>query len=228
MAMTYTFGPWCVDSATRSISGGPGPVHLTRKAFELLLLLLECCPDAVSKDQIHARVWPDATVTESSLQVLMHEIRKAIDAPGSRESWIRTVHGVGYRFCGDVVVSDPSPRAGRRGYPAAWLVGESTRVALHAGENVLGRGTDVIEIEDATVSRRHARVVIAGDTVTVEDLGSKNGTWVEDERLTAARALEEGRVLKLGSASFTFRLARRPKSTERIAGPTRDPDRPPR
>ena len=72
---------------------------------------------------------------------------------------------------------------------------------------------DVIEIEAPTISRRHARITV-GDSVTLEDLGSKNGTWLNDEQLTAPRALAEGDIVRLGSATFTFHLARQPKATE--------------
>ncbi len=60
-------------------SPSAGPVHLTRKAFDLLLLLLETRPNAVTKDQIYARIWPDAFVTESSLHTLVREIRQALE-----------------------------------------------------------------------------------------------------------------------------------------------------
>jgi pSer/pThr/pTyr-binding forkhead associated (FHA) protein len=60
-------------------------------------------------------------------------------------------------------------------------------VPLRAGENIVGRDTDELrEFEAPTISRRHARIVI-GESITLEDLGSKNGTWLKDERLTASQ-----------------------------------------
>jgi DNA-binding winged helix-turn-helix (wHTH) protein len=94
----YTFGRISVDASARIIAVGARPVHLTRKAFDLLLLLLEHRATAVSKDAIYARLWPDTFVAESSLQTLVHEIRQAIDDGGTGTSWIRTVHGIGYSF----------------------------------------------------------------------------------------------------------------------------------
>ncbi len=219
--MKFAFGSVSIDADARSISSAEGSVHLTRKAFDLLLLLLECRPNAVSKEQIYARLWPETFVAESSLQTLIHEIRHAIDSE-TRQSWIRTVHGIGYSFAGDVVASGTPASPAQVERPAAWLLGESTRVALHAGENVIGRGLEgVIEIEAPTISRRHARITI-GEAVTLEDLGSKNGTWLRDERLTAPRALADGDAVSLGSAKFTFRRARQPKSTESTDMPPHD------
>ena len=103
--MKYTFGRISVDASARSIVVAAEPVHLTRKAFDLLLLLLEHRATAVSKDSIYERLWPDTFVAESSLQTLVHEIRQTIDDRESRTSWIRTVHGIGYSFAGDVHVT---------------------------------------------------------------------------------------------------------------------------
>jgi DNA-binding winged helix-turn-helix (wHTH) protein len=210
--VTYTFGSVRVDADIRGVFGPRGEVRLTRKAWELLLLLLERWPNAVSKTEIHARVWPDTFVSESSVQSLIHEIRRAID-DGAPESWIRTVHGIGYRFCG-AVEATPLPTAAASQRPAAWLIGASTRVALHVGENIVGRGSDdVVEIEAPTISRHHARIVV-GEAVTIEDLDSKNGTWIDGVRLGAARVLADGASVRLGSVRLTFRLAAQPRATE--------------
>ena len=134
---------------------------------------------------------------------------KADRRPGSR-----TVHGIGYSFAGEVLVSETPARSVPPERPAAWLFSDSARVALYAGANVLGRGSDdVIEIEAPTISRQ-LRASPLKNSITLEDLGSKNGTWLKDERLTGPRALVDGDVLRLGSEKFTIRLARHPKSTE--------------
>ncbi len=213
--MQYVFGSVCVNRAARSVSGAAGTVHLTTKAFDLLLLLLDSRSTVVSKEQIYERLWPETFVTESSIQTLIHEIREAIDVPGDPNSWIRTVRGVGYCFHGDVLASS-WPTAARSDHPAAWLVGDSTRVALHAGENIVGRAGDgIVEIDLPTISRRHARITI-GDSPVLDDLGSKNGTWLDGERLMEPRALSDGAIVRLGSVTFAFRLARPPRTTESV------------
>jgi len=210
--VTYTFGSVRVDADIHSIVGPAGEVRLTRKAWELLVLLLERRPNAVSKAEIHARVWPETFVSESSVQSLVHEIRRAIDL-GAAQSWIRTVHGIGYRFCGPVAATGPAA-AEESQRPSAWLIAGSTRVALHAGENIVGRGSDdVVEIESPTISRHHARIVV-GESVTIEDLASKNGTWLDGERLGAPRLLADGASVRLGSVCLTFRLASQARPTE--------------
>ena len=89
-----------------------------------------------------------------------------------------------------------------------------------------GHGRRQTEIAAPTISRRHARITI-GQSVTLEDLGSKNGTWLENERLTAPRALEDGNVVRLGSTHIyvssgstaeVHRIDRRTATRSRSAG----------
>jgi DNA segregation ATPase FtsK/SpoIIIE, S-DNA-T family len=113
------------------------------------------------------------------------------------------------------VQATPGPSASARPQrPAAWLFRESLRLALYEGENVLGRGVeDLIEVDLPTISRRHARITI-GESAILEDLSSKNGTWLKGERVIEPARLADGDEVGLGSATFTFRLARSPESTE--------------
>jgi DNA-binding winged helix-turn-helix (wHTH) protein len=193
-----------VDIGSRQVFRGIEPVHLTKKAFDLLVLLIERRPEAVSKEDIHRHLWPDTFVSEASLQALVSEIRQAVGDSGRTRAIVRTVHAVGYAFNADVepeAESATEPRAVR-----AWLVGELSRIALYAGENILGRADDgVTMVDDVTVSRRHARVVVDGEGVTIEDLGSRNGTWLTDQQLTGRAPVRDGDVIRLGSARFTYR-----------------------
>jgi DNA-binding winged helix-turn-helix (wHTH) protein len=192
-----------VDIGSRQVFRGTEPVHLTKKAFDLLAFLIERRPEAVSKEEIHRHLWPDTFVSEASLQALVSEVRQAVGDSGRTRAIVRTVHAVGYAFNVEVepdAESATEPRAVR-----AWLVGELSRIALYAGENVLGRDDGVTMVDDVTVSRRHACVVVDGDGVTIEDLGSRNGTWLADQQLTGRAPVRDGDVIRLGSARFTYR-----------------------
>lgn len=73
---------------------------------------------------------------------------------------------------------------------------------------------------DPRLSRRHARVFIGGsEQAMVEDLGSTNGTWVNDERLTEARILANGDRLRVGQTSFDVDVPERPALTTVDTGP---------
>ncbi|MEX1246160.1 MAG: FHA domain-containing protein [Thermoanaerobaculia bacterium] len=77
---------------------------------------------------------------------------------------------------------------------------------LEEGENILGRDPGTRgSIPDASISRRHARITVRGDTATLEDLESKNGTFVGDERVTRPTLLSDGDAVRLGLARLVFR-----------------------
>ena len=99
-----------------------------------------------------------------------------------------------------------------------WLVGAMAEIALFAGDNVLGReGPGVILLKSSTVSRRHARITIEADGAVVEDLGSKNGTYVNDQRVTRPTPVVDGSQVRIGSLLFTFRSAQPDGSTETLS-----------
>ena len=88
---------------------------------------------------------------------------------------------------------------------------------------VLGRQADLV-IEDAQVSRRHASVRPAGDALEVEDLGSKNGTWVNGARIAGAVRLAPGDRVRVGDTTFEVEATSAPApapAEERPAAATR-------
>jgi DNA-binding winged helix-turn-helix (wHTH) protein len=210
------FGDVEFAADSRQIRRSGRDVHVSTKAFELLKLLVERRPDAVSKDDIRRHLWPDTHVSETNLPTLIAEIREAIGDDARRPRFVRTLHRFGYAFRGDAAEAPPrtGPAVDQR---AAWLIGSAKRIALSAGENVLGReGTAVVLLESPTVSRRHARLTIADRGMTIEDLGSKNGTWVNDRRVTSPVPIADGDSIRTGSLAFTFRIAGPATSTQTV------------
>lgn len=73
-------------------------------------------------------------------------------------------------------------------------------------ECVLGRAPDVdFTLEDSNASRRHSRVLAEGDGYVIEDLGSRNGTWVNGARVVQRQALRDGDVVRIGGTEMIFR-----------------------
>ncbi|HEV8117847.1 MAG TPA: winged helix-turn-helix domain-containing protein [Thermoanaerobaculia bacterium] len=211
--MRVCFGDCTFDGETREILRDGRPVHLSPKAFRLLELLLEARPRALSKAEIHEKVWPDAFVSEATLASLVAEIREAIGEHGKDARHIRTVHGFGYSFAG---AAAETPRASAQpGAGSSWrLVWENRVIPLEEGETVLGRNPDRgIQIPSDGVSRRHAKIVIAGPAASIEDLGSKNGTFVRDEKITGPVALRHDDVVRLGGLTLAVRWVRDEPST---------------
>jgi pSer/pThr/pTyr-binding forkhead associated (FHA) protein len=75
------------------------------------------------------------------------------------------------------------------------------------GEIVLGRGDRAeIRLEDPFASSRHARIYEQGNTIVIEDLGSTNGTYLNEELLETARPLHPGDRLRIGDSEFAFEV----------------------
>jgi len=207
-----SFGPFCVDVGARQIWKDSRSIHVTRKELDLLLLLLDLRPNVVTKEQIYARMWPDVFVSQASLQALVSDLREILRTGSDRDEFIRTVHGVGYAFCGTVRDSGVLPSM-EQVVVRGWLVGTTGRVSLHAGENIVGR-SDHPDLDTTTISRRHVRIQIESGGVTIEDLASKNGTWLNDHPVTTAKNIHDGDTVRLGSSAFTFRRAQMSSSTK--------------
>jgi hypothetical protein len=76
------------------------------------------------------------------------------------------------------------------------------------GDLVLGRGDRAeIRLEDPFASARHARVCEQGNIVVVEDLGSTNGTYLNEELLQSPRPLHPGDRVRIGDSEFTFEVS---------------------
>jgi FHA domain len=70
---------------------------------------------------------------------------------------------------------------------------------------LLGRGEQAdIVLEDSFASSRHARLVPHGDVIVLEDLGSTNGTYLNDEPLRGPQPLHPGDRIRIGDSAFTF------------------------
>jgi hypothetical protein len=70
---------------------------------------------------------------------------------------------------------------------------------------LLGRGDQAdIVLEDSFASSRHARLVPHGDVIVLEDLGSTNGTYLNDEPLRGPQPLHPGDRIRIGDSAFTF------------------------
>jgi DNA-binding winged helix-turn-helix (wHTH) protein len=223
--MPVRFGDFSLDRERRLLTRGGAPVPLVRKAFDLLELLVTERPRALSKERIRDRVWPKTVVSESTLNSLVGELRAVMGDDARAPRYVRTVHGFGYAFAAEAS-EDPAPSVATSAAAplapilTARLLWEDRLIPLSPGESLLGRDEDVnVRIDAPSVSRRHARITVtAGEPVTIEDLGSKNGTWVSERRLGEGRTpLADGAVLRLGKVELVFLDSKEKGSTQTVA-----------
>ena len=212
--MRVRFGECVLDSETRLLSVRDKVVHLSPKALQFLELLLGRRPKAISKSEIHEHLWPGTFVSDGTLTSLLVEVRSAIGDSAREPRFVRTVHRFGYAFSGPAedLRGSVSPAAGQKSvYRLIW---GNREIALRPGENLMGRDEEaVVWIDDALVSRRHARIVIDEKGAVLEDLGSKNGTYLRGKRIEAPTKLADEDQLTIGPASMFFRVFRQTAST---------------
>jgi DNA-binding winged helix-turn-helix (wHTH) protein len=209
--MRLGFGDCVFDSDTRELARGGRPVHVSPKAFRLLELLLKSRPRALSKAELKDAIWPKTFVLETNLANLAAELRAAFGEKGRQSRFIRTVHGFGYAFSGEVrEEGDP----GREVEASFRLLAGEEEFRLREGRTIVGRDRSAgVFLDDSTVSRRHARLVVDGPSVTIEDLGSKNGTFVSGRRVEGVAALTAGDEIQVGSVFLTLQGAPEARST---------------
>ena len=208
--MNVRFGAFEVDSAKRQLLKNGSEIHVTRKAFDLLLLLIGEAPRVVGKEELHQRLWTDSFVSDATLVGLVKEVRRVLHDPDAKKPLIRTAHGIGYAFSGELQRSmQQVPTA------SCWVVVGTRRVMLIEGENLIGRdAASTIHLDAPGVSRRHARIVVDASGAVVEDLGSKNGTMVNDTPASGGVVLRDGDRIQAGPIVISYHASAAAMSTE--------------
>lgn len=207
--MIYLFGRCRLNISSRALTRDEEPVHLSPKAFHLLQLLIERRPKVLTKTELMEQLWPDAFVVEANLPVLVGEVRTATGDGGDGSPVIKTHHGIGYSFAAQT--TEMGSFGGHAGGDGSRLVLHvvGRRIMLAPGINRVGRDHDVIVyLNDASVSRAHARIIVEGIEATVEDLSSKNGTWVNGVPTHTSTTLADGDELMFGSVRARFVIER--------------------
>lgn len=205
--MTYVFRHCRLDTSSRELTRDGEAVHLSPKAFQLLRLLIESRPKVLAKNTLMEKIWPDAFVVEANLPVLVGEVRGALGDDDN--AIVKTHHGVGYSFAATTheLGSDVIEPLATMPRMVLHVIGR--RIVLGIGINTVGRDHDArVRLNDGSVSRVHARILVEGTVATVEDLDSKNGTWVQGVPTHSAVTLNDGDELMFGSVRARYIVER--------------------
>jgi TolB-like protein/DNA-binding winged helix-turn-helix (wHTH) protein/Flp pilus assembly protein TadD len=134
----FVFGNFTLDPRQRLLLRGTEVIGLEPKVFDTLLALVESAGQALTKDELLARVWPDAFVEEGSLTRNISTLRKVLATGDNPQGYIETLSKRGYRFQPVVrAISADTPAAPERPTPPApgrrpWLIVAAAAMALLA------------------------------------------------------------------------------------------------
>jgi DNA-binding winged helix-turn-helix (wHTH) protein len=201
------FGDCLLDLRARRLERANKAVALEPKMYELLEVLIKRRPAVVTNSELDELLWPNVYVARTSLTRLVSELRAVLGDTPRDSRVIRTVYKVGYAFCADVT-GLPAVQSSPATIEVLWM---KQSLPLTDGEHIAGRDAECsLVIDGTTVSRRHARITVAHGAVTIEDLDSTNGTYVNATRISVPTPLVSGDEFALGSE--VLRVRRRSSS----------------
>ena len=105
--MIYVFGDFELDTAKVELRRNGAAIAVEPQVFALLCFLVENRDRVVTREELVERIWDGRFISDSAVASRIKSARHALGDDGTAQKLIRTVHGVGFRFIGDVALGDP-------------------------------------------------------------------------------------------------------------------------
>ena len=199
---SFFFGPFQLDLQAAELRRDGHRIELRPKCFQLLVFLLQNAGKLISREVLLEEIWSDVVVGQDTLSRTVTEIRQALSDPADAPQFIETVPRYGYKFIAAIT------RAHRPTNHCLFIVHRHQEYPLSEGEHIIGRGQDAaIHLYTPLISRHHARIRVRGSQLTLEDLGSKNGTLVNGRRVNGTVELHTGDTIHVGGELMIVRSA---------------------
>jgi DNA-binding winged helix-turn-helix (wHTH) protein len=212
-ASRVRFGPFEADLRTGELWREGSRIALQDKPFQLMLALLERPGDLVTREELRRRLWPESVFTdfEHGLNKAVNKLRRALDDLTDEPRYVETLPRRGYRFVAPVArVSSVDAVRTASNAGACRLIHQGRTYPLAAGVNLIGRDSGAVLCLDASsVSRRHAEIVVGEGAASLRDLGSKNGTYRGEARVSGEVELADGDEIRIGTVRVLFRATTR-------------------
>ena len=206
------FGPFELDLETAELRRSGLKLRLQEQSFRVLAALVRRPGELVSRDELRLALWPDRVFVdqEHGLNIAVAKLRRVLGDPAESPRYVETLERRGYRFAAPVEpVTSPAARlsSSEKSPPRlVRIVWGRRSIALSEGVHLVGRDpSSEIWVDSPQVSRRHASITVDESSVTVEDLGSRNGTLVGGEPIAAPRVVGDGDVVTVGPARLVVR-----------------------
>jgi DNA-binding winged helix-turn-helix (wHTH) protein len=221
----FLVGDWVVEPSLNRLSRDSQETHVAPKAMDLLVYLAAHAGDVLSRETIIDAVWSETFVGENVLRRQIAALRSALGDDAANPTYIENIRKRGYRLIARVEYLEHHGRPRPDHIPAAVAVTNrhiggsllpkgrfvcalrwgADDVPLREGENVVGRIPESdVQIASERVSRRHAHIIVESGRATIEDLGSKNGTFVDGHRIEGPTELVDGDQITIGPAVLQY------------------------
>ena len=223
------FGPFELDLVTGELRRSGLRLSLQDQPFRILALLVRRPGELVTREQLRGALWPDEVFVdvEHGLNVGIAKLRRALGDTAETPRYVETLERRGYRFVAPVEVVDAAASGGRTSPPPARSIcvriGDGS-VSLGEGVHLIGRDPHgAIWIDSNLVSRRHATITVSAHDVVLTDLASRNGTFVNGQRVDAPATVADGDEIFVGQARLVVRTIAAPESTVSADADAPDP-----
>jgi DNA-binding winged helix-turn-helix (wHTH) protein len=226
MTRTYRFGSFELDLAAYVLKARGEIVRLEKIPMEVLILLVQRAGMLVERSHIAAAVWGSGVFVEqeAAINTAVRKIRQVLGDDAAVPRFVQTVVGKGYRFIATVEnfsaagESVGNPSAVQSGCPRYVVKVGRQEFVLPSGETVIGRDPAAgVYVDHPSVSRRHARLSIEAGRVRLQDLGSRNGTFLDGRQLDGAVDILEDAIIGLGPVTLVFNVVRAAASTQSMS-----------
>jgi hypothetical protein len=144
---------------------------------------------------------------DAAINTAIRKIRRALGDDAEHPRFVETVVGKGYRFIASLETHDANARlkGGRRHLSNYLVTRGKQQFVLDRDENLLGRDPEAtVYIDHPSVSRRHARISIHSARAVLEDLKSRNGTFLDGRKVETPTDIRHGAIIGLGPITLTF------------------------
>lgn len=209
--MRARFGEFVFDGERRELTRNGSVVHLSPKGFDLLAILIANRPRATRKEALYEQLWPHTYVEYANLNNLISEIRAAID--DRARTAIQTKPRFGFAFSAEIVLEQEN--AATRPERIFRITLGGRYCDLQQGRNLIGRELDcAVVIDSPAVSRYHAAIDIRDSVATLEDLASKNGTFLQHRPIDGPVELHDRDEIEIGRTLMRFQILDRSATTQ--------------
>ncbi len=174
--------------------------------MESLVFLAGHEGEVVSKRQLVDAVWSSGFVSDNTVVHCINELRNALGDSASSPQFLQTIPRRGYRMLGHVRQIGANQETFSAERARYQLESRSWIGFLIDGENLIGRGGEAkIIAPSVRVSRHHASITVSERGAVLEDLESKNGTFVNDRKVVDPTPIEDGDEVRIGDVILAFR-----------------------